>query len=538
MIRCLLGFEVSTRDLPPQIGSWRRENRMAKAPKIASKAIGIWIRVSTEDQARGDSPAHHETRARMYAQSRDWEVREVYNLEAVSGKSVMGHPETRRMLQDIRSGRISGLIFSKLARLARNTRELLDFADLFREAEADLVSLEEAIDTSSPAGRLFYTMIAAMAQWEREEIASRVKASVKVRAHLGKSLGGAAPFGYSWEDGSLTPDPAEAPVRKLMFELFLEHRRKKAVAKILNERGYRTRRGKPFTDTTLKRLLRDPVAKGLRRINYVSNTSNGQEWKPEDEWVWMEVDPVVPEGLWEQVNAILDEQQKANKRPARRPVHLFAGVTRCHCGTSMYVPSNTPKYVCHKCRNKIPEDALEEVFRDELKAFFFDPSAVATYFKEADDTVGNWTELLEGLREERQRLERDMNLTYRLYLDEEISSQGFGERNRPLEERRDQLDTEILRLQGELDVLRVEHQSRDELVHRAQDISGGWDQLTFDEKRQIINSFVHGIEIGDKAVQIDLHYLPTLSPNSPNTAATRQQNPRRWSPPRPDIRPP
>jgi len=52
-------------------------------------------------------------------------------LEAVSGKSVMGHPETQRMLADIRSGRITAIIFSKLARLARNTRELLEFADIF-----------------------------------------------------------------------------------------------------------------------------------------------------------------------------------------------------------------------------------------------------------------------------------------------------------------------------------------------------------------------------------------------------------------------
>jgi site-specific DNA recombinase len=102
--------------------------------------VGIWIRVSTEDQARGESPQHHEARGRMYAESRGWQVVEVYDLAGVSGKSVMEHPEAQRMLRDVRAGRISALIFSKLARLARNTRELLDFADIFKAAGADLIS--------------------------------------------------------------------------------------------------------------------------------------------------------------------------------------------------------------------------------------------------------------------------------------------------------------------------------------------------------------------------------------------------------------
>jgi site-specific DNA recombinase len=93
----------------------------------APKNVAIWIRVSTEDQAQGESPEHHLERGKAYAAARDWTVKEVYDLAGVSGKSVKDHPEAQRMLKDIKSGHINGLIFSKLARLARNTKELLEF---------------------------------------------------------------------------------------------------------------------------------------------------------------------------------------------------------------------------------------------------------------------------------------------------------------------------------------------------------------------------------------------------------------------------
>src|SRR5262245_55775613 len=109
---------------------------ITKTSPTEPKNVGIWIRVSTEDQAQGESPEHHLERGRGYAAAKGWTVKEVYDLAGVSGKSVMEHAEAKRMLSDIRKGHITALIFSKLARLARNTKELLDFADIFRDCGA------------------------------------------------------------------------------------------------------------------------------------------------------------------------------------------------------------------------------------------------------------------------------------------------------------------------------------------------------------------------------------------------------------------
>src|SRR5665213_1391181 len=226
-----------------------------KENHVLNKNVGIWIRVSTEDQAKGESPAHHLERAKAYAIARGWTIKEVYDLAGVSGTSVKDHPEARKMLADVKRGHINGLIFSKLARLARNTKELLEFSDYFRDHDADLISISETIDTSTPAGRLFFTIIAAMATWEREEIADRQKASILIRAKLGKTINGMAPFGYQWKDRKLVIQPDEAPTVRKAYELFLQYRRKGTVAKLLNAAGHRARKGALWSDTQIRRVL-------------------------------------------------------------------------------------------------------------------------------------------------------------------------------------------------------------------------------------------------------------------------------------------
>jgi site-specific DNA recombinase len=475
------------------------------------KAVGIWVRVSTEDQVRGESPEHHEQRGRMYAEARGWRVVELYRLEAVSGKSVMGHAEAKRMLTDIRSGHITGLVFSKLARLARNTKELLDFAEIFRSCGADLVSLQEAIDTSSPAGRLFFTMIAAMAQWEREEIASRVQASVPIRAKLGKQIGGQAPFGYRWKDKKLAPDPAEAPVRTLLYELFAEHRRKKTVARLLNDRGYRTRNGSRFSDTTITRLIQDPTAKGLHRANYTRTNDRTKSWelKPETDWVFTPVAAIVAVDLWDRCNAIIDSQRESAKPATRKVAHLFAGFAFCDCGQKMYVWSNSPKYVCATCRNKIPVDDLEAVYREQLHHFLVSPEEIAGHEQAAQDAMRDKERLIASAEAEFKKIAVEDERLYQLYLADSLSKEDFGRRHRPLSERRDQLEGELPKLQAELDVLRISLVWRQEALGEARDLASRWGDLPSEEKRQIVEAITDRIVIGKEDVEITLLHLPS-----------------------------
>ena len=479
---------------------------MAKpSPAITAKPVGIWIRVSTEDQAQGDSPEHHERRARLYAEAKGWGVREVYRLEAVSGKAVMEHPEAKRMLADVKRGHISGLIFSKLARLARNTKELLEFADFFRDHEADLVSLGESIDTSSPAGRLFYTMIAAMAQWEREEIASRVAASVPVRAKLGKPLGGQSPFGYVWKDGKFVVEPSEGPVRALIYELFLKHRRKKTVARVLNDQGYRTRNGAKWSDTTIERLLRDPTAKGVRISNYTKNVGKEKpiELKPESDWVYHPCDRLVPDKVWDDANAILDARRASGKKPTKRVTHLFAGKAFCECGGKLYVnSSNKNRYTCQACKLKIPIVDLEGIFHEQLRAYAVAPEEVQEHLHAASDLIRQKEELIATLESERNKITRQQNTFIELYQAGTLSKTDFGARYQPLADRLLQIEEELPALEASRDVLMIDSLSTEEIISAAADLHARWPTLSREEQREIVEAMVSRIAVGKDEVSI------------------------------------
>jgi site-specific DNA recombinase len=489
--------------------------------------VGIWIRVSTDDQARGESPKNHEARARMYAEFKGWNVVELYDLSGTSGKAVIETPEAQRMLKDVASGKIQALIFSKLARLARNVRELLDFSDYFQKHNANLVSLEESIDTSTPAGRLLFTVIGALAQWEREEISARCAASVPIRAKQGKPTGGKGQFGYMWaadETGSkrLVPNPKEAPTVKRAYELFLERKKLLPTCKALDAEGLRPRKSR-FKNTTLKRILTDPTYKGLRRANYCKSGGNKRAWelKPQSEWVYQEVPPLVSPETWEAVQLIFAERtakyQAGVPKESRYP---FGGLLVCECGKKMYVQRyvgmKVNRYRCMACHNKINEDVITEQFLEGIKAMVVTPEKLEGP-KEAEATIGALQERLENARREIQAVNSKTEKLLELWNEGMIDKPTFAERLDGLRTRKEQLANEIPRIQGEIDFIKVSEVGRDYLLARAVSIASMWPLFDDVTKNGLIREIVDSITVGKDSLDFSFTCPPDFMPLEKDT---------------------
>jgi site-specific DNA recombinase len=483
------------------------------------KRVGVWIRVSTKHQQQSDSPEHHLQKAKMYAELKEWEIVEEYHLEAVSGKSVIDHHEAQRMMRDIQSGHIEALIFSKIARFARNVKELLEFSEHFQKYNADLISLSESIDTSTPSGRFFYTMISAMSQWERENIVERIKSSVEVRAKMGKVMGG-IPFGYKKvgkDDMAL--DEHEAPIRKIMYDLFLEHKRHATVANILNEKGYRTKRKSKFTGTTVKRLLQDPTAKGIRRSHCTKIDENGRTvMRDQSERYIHEAPRIVSDDVWDEVNAIIRKQEKEKIQPLNKKVHLFTSYLFCECGGGMYVPSSNPKYTCKKCRRKIHIDDIEAIFKEQLTEFIISEEEVNRYFDGTHNVIREKEQEIENVKSEIEKLETKIAKIFELHEQGKIETERFDEYYNKPNNQVQRLKLRIPQIEGEIYALKDQFKSSGYIIEEARSLYENWDKLTKQQKRNIIEIITEKIVVSEQEVNITLNYILPKTQSLKSTA--------------------
>ena len=185
------------------------------------------------------------------------------------------------------------------------------------------------------------------------------------------------------------------------------------------------------------------------------------------------------------------------------------------------MPSNTPKYVCAKCRNKIPVEDLESIFQKQLKHLFFSPSEIAEYLKVGHDAMEQKAELVGVLEGEQRKIKREMDKLYDLYMNEKITKDGFGEKYHPLSDRQKQVGAELPELQAELDVLKIHYLSSDQIIADAKDLYSRWSELSSEDKRSIVEAITESIVIGDGEISINLCYMPAgrdalISETDPN----------------------
>lgn len=217
-----------------------------------------YLRVSTDKQAdRGVSLDAQREKVIAYAALYDLELVEVVVDAGVSASS-LDRPGLNRALEMLRRKVANALVVVKLDRLTRSVRDLGDLVErVFADGRSALLSVSEQVDTRTAAGRLVLNVLGSVSQWEREAIGERTSAAMRYKAAAGEFIGGGTPYGYRLaDDGTrLIPFPDEQRVvteAKRLRALGLSLRE---VADRLRRRGMRSRSGRPFVHTQIRRMV-------------------------------------------------------------------------------------------------------------------------------------------------------------------------------------------------------------------------------------------------------------------------------------------
>ena len=147
--------------------------------------VAIYARVSTANN--GQSPEMQLRELREYCERRGWTIAGEY-VDATSGAKDR-RPELDRLMSDAHKRRFDVVAVWKFDRFARSVSHLLRALDTFRVLGIEFVSLSESLDTATPAGRMVFTVLGAVAELERSLIAERVRAGLRNARAKGKRLG-------------------------------------------------------------------------------------------------------------------------------------------------------------------------------------------------------------------------------------------------------------------------------------------------------------------------------------------------------------
>ncbi|MEG3155730.1 recombinase family protein [Sphingomonas sp. RB1R13] len=310
-------------------------------------------------------------------------VPDYYDDGGISG-GTMERPGLKRLLADVRSGKVDVIVVYKVDRLTRALSDFAKIVDILDAAEASFVSITQAFNTTTSMGRLTLNVLLSFAQFEREVISERVRDKIAASKTKGMWMGGCVPLGYQAKDRKLIVDEAEAQIVRRIFQRYLELGTVRALLDDLRATGVVTK-SQIMRDGSLRGS--NPFSRGALHY-FLKNRIYCGDIVHHDKVYPGEHGAIVPEALFDDVQALL----ASNIGDRRSGKHftspsLLAGMIRDGAGRPMS-PSHTLKggkryryYVSNEPSVDQPALAMR------LPAKTLEASVIAALLRATDDTA-------------------------------------------------------------------------------------------------------------------------------------------------------
>ena len=236
------------------------------------KIVG-YVRVSTVEQVRhGESLETQRQRIKRYMELADAELVDIITDDGKSGK-ILDREGFQEVLRRLRNNEVDGICVSRLDRMTRRVRDLIMLVeDVFARRGKHLMSVVEQIDTNTPMGRAVLTILSAIAQLEREQIAERVHGVLQEKSRRGERTG-TIPYGFALDPADptgkqLTRHPGEQEIIDVAKGLRGDGWSYYRIAEELTRRGVPTKNGNDkWIHTSVRRILTRPPEWSFRKID-------------------------------------------------------------------------------------------------------------------------------------------------------------------------------------------------------------------------------------------------------------------------------
>lgn len=462
------------------------------------KVCGLYMRVSTEDQAReGFSLPEQKERLEAYCKFKGFVIKDYYTDAGISAKTGNYRPEFERLKEDIKSKKINTIIALKQDRI---TRSIFDWEELMRfleENDAYLDCVNDDINTTNANGKMVSRILMSVSQQEIERTSERTKVGLAGAIKQGH-IPHQAPLGYKHENKKLVIDHLTKDVVIRIFELYHKGMSYQKISTLFNKEQVLGKTN--WRDSSIVAILENEIYKGdfvhgkrTKHPTYYENV----------------IEPIVSKEMWEECQV---QKKKNSKSYQRTLTYLFLQKLRCpKCNRILGGKATQKKngniyyyYYCHDCKINFKESLVEEYFNDFVNELVEYDSVVNQFFlpmiKQKFDEPQE--ELKKDINKQKDKLER----IKRAYINGVFSLEEYNDERKLVESALEKLQNELdeatscetLNFTPQDILLKrdIDYINKVKLEKEYKERTRTWKDYTREEKSELIMKYVDDIKLG------------------------------------------
>lgn len=462
------------------------------------KVCGLYMRVSTEDQAReGFSLPEQKERLEAYCKFKGFVIKDYYTDAGISAKTGNYRPEFERLKEDIKSKKINTIIALKQDRI---TRSIFDWEELMRfleENDSYLDCVNDDINTTNANGKMVSRILMSVSQQEIERTSERTKVGLAGAIKQGH-IPHQAPLGYKHENKKLVIDHLTKDVVIRIFELYHKGMSYQKISTLFNKEQVLGKTN--WRDSSIVAILENEIYKGdfvhgkrTKHPTYYENV----------------VEPIVSKEMWEECQV---QKKKNSKSYQRTLTYLFLQKLRCpKCNRILGGKATQKKngniyyyYYCHDCKINFKESLVEEYFNDFVNELVEYDSVVNQFFlpmiKQKFDEPQE--ELKKEINKQKDKLER----IKRAYINGVFSLEEYNDERKLVESALEKLQNELdeatscetLNFTPQDILLKrdIDYINKVKLEKEYKERTKTWKDYTREEKSELIMKYIDDIKLG------------------------------------------